>query len=107
MLETSVLNLVSVTLPQSSDIGKNLDGGISNFQISGRFLINKIFRNSRTTNNINMKFGLVSKLYKRKMEAQKQIDMSTNCDVIVIFPIYEQSRAIRKPISRRMVLQFH
>ena len=52
-----------------------------------------------------MKFGLVTKLYKRNMEDQKQIDMSTNCDVIVIFPIYGQFGAIRKPDSGRMVCE--
>ena len=29
--------------------------------------------------------------------------MSTNCDVIVVFPIYDQSGAIRKPDSGRIV----
>ena len=29
--------------------------------------------------------------------------MSTDCDVIVIFPIYDQFEAIRKPDSRRIV----
>ena len=103
MLETSVPNLVSGNLPQFSDIGENLDVVISNFQISGRLLINKIFRNSRTSNNISMKFGLVTKLYKRNMEDQKQIDMSANCDVIAIFPIYGQFGEMRKPDSGRMV----
>ena len=50
-----------------------------------------------------MKFGLVTKLYKRNMEDQKQIDMSTNRDVIAIFPIYGQFGEMRKPDSGRMV----
>ena len=50
-----------------------------------------------------MKFGLVTKLYKRNMEDQKQIDMSANCDVIAIFPIYGQFGEMRKPDSGRMV----
>ena len=50
-----------------------------------------------------MKFGLVTKLYKRNMEDQKQIDMSTNCDVIAIFLIYGQFGEMRKPDSGRMV----
>ena len=29
--------------------------------------------------------------------------MSANCDVIIIFPIYDQFGAIQKPDSRRMV----
>ena len=52
-----------------------------------------------------MKFGLVAKLYKRNMEDKKKIDMSTNCDVIVFFPIYGQFGAIRKQDSGRMVCE--
>ena len=44
-------------LPQSSDIGQNSDGGISHYQISGRFLINKNFHNYRTSNDIDMKLN--------------------------------------------------
>ena len=53
-----------------------------------------------------MKLGSVTKIDKRNTERQKKIDdedMSANCDVIVIFLIYGQSRAIRKPDSGCMV----
>ena len=53
-----------------------------------------------------MKLGSVTKIDKRNTERQKKIDdedMSANCDVIVIFLIYVQSRAIRKPDSGCMV----
>ena len=43
--------------PQSSDIGPKLDGGISNFQISGQFLIKENCHNFRTSNDIDMKHG--------------------------------------------------
>ena len=49
-----------------------------------------------------MKFGLVSKLDKRNKTTAKKFDddiMSVNCDKIVIFPIYGQFGAIRKPDS--------
>ena len=58
-----------------------------------------------------MKLGPVTKLDKRKKNNAKKFDdnvMSENCDVFVIFPIYGQFEAIRKPDSRRIVcIYFH
>ena len=53
-----------------------------------------------------MKHGPVTKLDKRNKAAPKKFVadvMLTNCDVIVIFPIYGQFGAIRKPDSGRIV----
>ena len=57
-----------------------------------------------------MKLGPVTKLDKRdktpkKKKKKKKDDdvMSETCDVIVIFQIYGQFRAIRKPDSGRVV----
>ena len=53
-----------------------------------------------------MKFGPVTKLDKRsKTISKKVVDdiMSTSYDIIVIFPIYGQFRAIAKPDSGRIV----
>ena len=53
-----------------------------------------------------MKLGPVTKLDKRNKATPKKFDddiMSVNCDVIVIFPIYGQFGAIRKPDSGRIV----
>ena len=47
-----------------------------------------------------MKLGPVTKLDKRNKTASKKFDddvMLVKCDVIVIFPIYGQFGAIRKP----------
>ena len=51
-----------------------------------------------------MKLGPVIKLDKRK-NVKKIADefMSTNCEVILIFPIYGQFGAIRKPDSKCIV----
>ena len=49
-----------------------------------------------------MKLGPVNKLDKRNKATSKKFDddvMSAICDVIVIFPIYGQFQAIRKPRS--------
>ena len=53
-----------------------------------------------------MKLGPVAKLDKRNKTTSKKFDddvMSKNCDVIVIFPIYDQFGAIRKPDSGGIV----
>ena len=52
-----------------------------------------------------MKLGPLTKLDKRNKRMSKKIDddvMSANCDVIIVFPIYGQFGAIRKPDSGRM-----
>ena len=53
-----------------------------------------------------MKLGSVTKLDKRKWTTSEKFDydvLSENCDVIIIFPIYGQFRAIQKPDSGRTV----
>ena len=53
-----------------------------------------------------MKLGSVTKPGKKNKTTSKRIDdgfMSKNCDIILIFPIYDQFAAIRKPESGRMV----
>ena len=55
-----------------------------------------------------MKLGPVTKLDKRNKTTLKKKErendvISENCDVIVIFPIYGQFGAIRKPDSGRIV----
>ena len=83
--------------PHSSDIGQNSDGGISDFFNPGQLLLKGNCHNSRTSDDIEMKFKPVTKLDKRTKKKSKRIDdgvMSENCDVIVIFPIHNQFRAI-------------
>ena len=53
-----------------------------------------------------MELGPVTKFYKRNKTTPKKCDddiMSVNCDAYVIFPIYDQFRAMRKLHSGRMV----
>ena len=53
-----------------------------------------------------MKLGPVTKRDKRNKTTSKEIDddvMSANCDIIIIFLIYDLFGAIRKPDSRRVV----
>ena len=63
------------------------DGGISDFRISVQSLIKENYRNSRTSNDIDMKLGQVTKLDKRNKATSNKFDnsvRSANCDVIVI-----------------------
>ena len=92
--------------PQSPDIGQNSDGGISDFWISGQFFVKENCHNSRTSDDIHMKLGPVTKLDKRNKATSKKIDddvMSANCDVMALFPIYGQFGDIRRPDSGRIV----
>ena len=55
---------------------------------------------------MDMKLGPVTKIHKTNKTTSKKIDigvMSENSDVTVIFPIYGQFGAIRKPDSGRIV----
>ena len=84
---------------QSPDIGQNSDGDISDFRISGQSLSKVNCHNSRTSNDVDKKLGSVTKIDKRNKTTSKKFDnvvMSAKCDVVVIFPIYGQSGAIRK-----------
>ena len=65
-------NLVLLTRPQSPGIGQNSDGGISDFRISGKFLIKRNCHKFRTNDYTDMKLGPVTKLDKRiKTTSQK------------------------------------
>ena len=106
LLEIFVPNLVSITRPSLSDIGKNSDGGTSNFRISGQSLIKENCHNSRTSDDIDLKLGPVTKRDKRNKITSKKIDfdvMLKNCDANVIFRIFGKFGAIRRPDSGHRV----
>ena len=60
-------------LPQSPDIGQNSDGGISDFRISGQSLIKENCHNSRTSDDIDMKLGPLTKVDKRNKTTSKNL----------------------------------
>ena len=77
-------------LLKSPDIRLNSERGISDFRISGQSLIKENCHNSRTSDNIDMKLEPVTKIEKRNRATSKicyDDVMSTNFDVIFIFPI--------------------
>ena len=92
-------------LPQSPDIGQNVDGGISDFRISAQSFIKENCRTFRTGNDIDMKIEPVTKLEKKNMATSIKVNndvISTNCVAIVVFRIYGQFRAILNPDSGRI-----
>ena len=89
-------------MPQSANVGQNTDGGISDFAISGQSLIKENCHNSRTSDDIDMKLGPVTKINNKIKTTSKKFEgdiMAANCYVIVIFPSHGQFGAIRKPDS--------
>ena len=87
---------------------QNPDEGISDFRISGQFLIKENCHNSRTSDDIEMKLGLVNKLDKASKATLKKIDvnvMSENCDVIVIFRIFGQFEAVQTESLQKLCLK--
>ena len=72
-------------LPQSPDIGKKSDGGISNFWISGQSLIKRNCHNSCTTDDIDMKLNLT-----RWTKQRQKILMMTLCwKIATSLPFFE------------------
>ena len=93
-------------MPQSPDIGQNSEGGISDFRISGQSLIKVNCHNSRTSDDIDIKLGPVTKLDNRNKTMFKKFDdnvMLANYDVSVNLPIYGQFGAVWKPDSGGIV----
>ena len=103
-------NLVSLICPSLQILDKTLDGGIFDSRISGQSLLKANCRKSRTSDYIDMKFRPVTKLDKKSKATSKKFDddiMTTNCDVLVFFPIYGQFGAIRKPDSGSIVCKIY
>ena len=77
---------------QSPDIWQNSDGGISDFWLSGQSLIKRNCYNSRTSDDIDMKPGPVTKLDKMNKTTSKKL-MMTSCRKIVTLLTFFQFTA--------------
>ena len=78
--------------------------------MSGESLIKETYHNSRTIDDIGMKLGPATKVDKRNKATLKKIDddvSSANFGDILIFTIYGQFGAYRKPDSRCLVIFFN
>ena len=91
--------MVSLTCPSLQTLGKTQTVVISYFRISAQSLLKENCHNSRTSDDIDMKLGPLTKITRENKKHKKTDDdvMSANCDMIIIFPIYGQFGAIRKP----------
>ena len=65
--------LVSLTCPSLQILDKTQVGGISDIQISGQSIIKENYHNSRTSNDIDMKLGPVTKRVERNMTTSKKL----------------------------------
>ena len=74
--------------PQSPDIGKNSDEGVSDFQISDQSFINKNCHNSRTSHDIDIKLGSVAKLDKRNTVTSKKLMMTSCLRILTSFSLF-------------------
>ena len=95
-------NLASVTCPSLHILVKSETEVFLIFGFLVKSLINHNCHNSKTSYDIYMKLGPVTNLARRNTTTSKKIDddvVSTNYDVIIIFPIYGQFAANRKPDS--------
>ena len=91
-----------VVFPQSPDIGKNSDRGISDFQTSDQSCIKGNCHNFRTSDDIDTRLGQVTNLDKKNKTTSKKFGnevMLENCHTIAFFLIYGQFGIIRKPDS--------
>ena len=88
-----MINLVSLTLLSLQSFWQNSDGYIYDFWISGQSLIKENSHNSRTGDDIDLNLTRETKQHKKSGSAV----ISSNCDVIVVSPIYGQFGAIQKP----------
>ena len=78
---------------------------MSNFRISDQFLIKENCHNSRTSDDIDMKLGPVTKRDKRNKTTSKKFGedvMSAICEVVVIFQAFGQFGAAQRPEQHRV-----
>ena len=92
-------------LPQSPYIGQNSDGTISDFQISGQAFIEENCHNSRTSNDIDVKLELVTKLEKKTRQYQKTLMMALyrnfwrHCHFSDLLPIWSNAEVSARTYS--------
>ena len=93
------------------DIGQNSDRGISDFQISGQSLTKVNCHNFRTSDDINVKLGPVTKPDKRNKTTSRQLDEASRQQILTLLLYFkfmanlEQSRS-RIPEASSVKLTF-
>ena len=105
-VKAGTLEFCSIQLNSVRDIHAKF--GISSLQILGKTQtgVFPISGNSRTSDDMDMKLRPLTRLDKRNKTTSKKFDvdvMSTNYDVIVIFRIFGQFRAVQRADSGHRV----
>ena len=103
--QVDALILIFEGKAQSPDIGQISDG-VFWFLDFWSIPYKNNYQNSRTSNDIDMKLGPVTKINKRNTTTSKKHDddvILENFDVIVFFLVYSWFAAFRKLVSWRMV----
>ena len=91
---------------------RNSDGSISDFQISGQSFIEENYHNSRTSNDIDVKPGPVTKLEKKNTVISKKSDdgvileFVTRLSFLDLWPIWSNSEVGVRTYSLQK-LHFH
>ena len=75
-------------MSQSPDIGQNSDGDVSDFQISCQPFIEENCHNSRTSNDIDVKLGPVTKLEKKNTAISKKYDDGVISEFVTLLSFF-------------------
>ena len=87
----------------------NSDGDTSYFRIPGQSLIKENCHNSRTSDDIDMKVGPVTKLYKKNKTTSKKLAMKSCLQTVTswsFLSVYDQFWAIQELDSGRRVSNY-
>ena len=95
MIETFVLNLVFPNCPSLQILGKTQTGVFPNSRFLVKSIIKENCHNSRTSDDIDMKLGPITKLYKRNKTTSKNFDeirharkLWRHCHFFNLWPIW-------------------
>ena len=88
-------------MSQSPDIGQNSDGDVSDFQISCQPFIEENCHNSRTSNDIDVKLGPVTKLEKKNTAISKKSDDSVLSEFMTSLSLFGFIANLKQFRSRR------
>ena len=100
-------NLAKFSIPNSDE--QNSDVDTSYFRIPGQALIKENCHNSRTSDDIDMKVGPVTKLYKKNKTTSKKLAMKSCLQIVTswsFLSVYDQFWAIQKLDSGHRVSNY-
>ena len=87
-------------LSKSPDMWHNSDGGISDFRIPGQSLIKGNCHNSRTSEDIDMKVGPVTKPDKRNKTTSKILMLVSCWNIVTSLPFFQFTANLEQSGSR-------